>query len=81
MDASAVKLLVQLGTYGPLGIFAAFMAILFFLERKRVKELTDKVIELSQAHIKITADHEKAYEALERAFDKAIDVVVEKNHG
>ena len=78
MDGATIKLLVQLGTYGPLGIMAALGFVLFMLERRKNEKLTDKLLEVSIASIQTAAEHSKAYAPLERVFDRAIDVLSEQ---
>jgi len=75
MDAATIKLLVQLGTYGPLGIMSALGFMLFILERRKNEKLTEKLLEVSIASIKAAEEHSKAYSPLERVFDRAIDVL------
>jgi hypothetical protein len=78
MDPTAIKALSSLYVYGPLGILAVLGFILFFLERKRVTELTDKLSELSNASIKADMEHTKTYEAMERVMEGTMRVLVER---
>lgn len=85
MDATLVKVLIQLGTYGPLGIMSVLFVILFFLERKKteaerkkVDELASKLHEVSLASIKADMEHSKAYEPMEKIFDAALRLLAER---
>lgn len=85
MDTHLVKLLIQLGTYGPLGIMSVLFVILFFLERRKteaerqkVDELASKLHEVSLASIKADMEHSKAYEPMEKIFDAALRLLSEK---
>ena len=85
MDSSLIKVLIQLGTYGPLGIMSVLFFILFLMERKRteaerekVDALATKLHEVSMASIKADVEHSKAYEPMERIFDAAIRMLSEK---
>lgn len=78
MDPATVKLLVQLGTYGPLGIMAALGFLLFIFERRKNEKLTEKLLEVSLASIQAASEHSKAYAPLERVFDRAIDVLADQ---
>lgn len=73
MDPTVVKTLVQLGTYGPLGIMAVLGFMLFLLERKKTSELTDKLLEFAQASVKADAEHTKAMDALGKLYDVSTD--------
>jgi len=78
MDPATVKLLVQLGTYGPLGIMAALGFLLFIYERRKNEKLNEKLLEVSLASIQAASEHSKAYTPLERVFDRAIDVLADQ---
>ncbi len=73
MDPTVVKTLIQLGTYGPLGIMAVLGFMLFLLERKKTSELTDKLLEFAQASVKADAEHTKAMDALGKLYDVSTD--------
>ena len=73
MDPVMAKTLVQLGTYGPLGIMACMGFMLFLLERKKTSELTNKLLEFAQASVKADAEHTKAMEALGKLYDFSVD--------
>jgi hypothetical protein len=86
MDPATAKILIQIGTYGPLGLMAALGFWLFFLERKRTaeerkrnEELSTKLHELALESIRSDTEHSKAYGPLEKVFDKAIDVLADLN--
>lgn len=85
MDSSLIKILIQLGTYGPLGIMSVLFFVLFLMERKRtevertkVDELAAKLHEVSMASIRADVEHSKAYEPMEKIFDAAIRRLSEK---
>lgn len=78
MEPAALKALSSLYVYGPLGVLSALGFFLFFLERRRVRELTDKLSELSSASIRADMEHTKAYEAMERALDSTTRLLAEK---
>lgn len=78
MEPTALKALSSLYVYGPLGVLSVLGFLLFFLERKRVRELTDKLSELSGASIKADMEHTKAYEAMERALDSTTKLLAER---
>lgn len=85
MDTHLVKVLIQLGTYGPLGIMSVLFVVLFFLERKKteaerekVDALANKLHEVSLASIKADMEHSKAYEPMEKIFDAALRLLSEK---
>jgi len=69
MDPALVKTLVQLGTYGPLGIMAALGFWLFIQERKKTSELTAKLMEFAKASVAADAEHTKGWEALGNLYD------------
>jgi len=85
MDPTLIKVLIQLGTYGPLGIMSGLFLVLFFLERKKteaerkkVDELASKLHEVSLASIKADMEHSKAYEPMEKIFDAALRLLSER---
>jgi len=85
MDTTLIKLLVQLGTYGPLGIMVVLFVSLFFMERrktdterKKVDDLANKLHEVSLASIRADMEHSKAYEPMEKIFDAALRLLSEK---
>lgn len=85
MDATLIKVLIQIGTYGPLGLMSALFVILFFLERKKteaerkkVDDLANKLHEVSLASIKADMEHSKAYEPMEKIFDAALRLLAER---
>lgn len=85
MDTHLIKVLIQLGTYGPLGVMVVLFVILFFMERKKteaerqkVDELASKLHEVSLASIKADMEHSKAYEPMEKIFDAALRLLAEK---
>lgn len=82
MDPATVKMLFQLGTYGPLGIMAALGFLLYMFERRKNDKLSEKLIEVSIASIQAAAEHSKAYGPLEKVFDRAIEALSERDrHG
>lgn len=78
MEPAAIKALSSLYVYGPLGILSILGFLLFFLERKRVWELTEKLTELSSASIKADMEHTKAYEAMERTQESTLRILAER---
>lgn len=85
MDPALAKILIQLGTYGPLGLMCVLFVILFFLERKKteaerekVDALANKLHEVSLASIKADMEHSKAYEPMEKIFDAALRLLAER---
>jgi hypothetical protein len=80
MDPTVVKTLINLGTYGPLGIMAAVGFMLFLLERKKTSELTSKLLEFAQASVKADAEHTKAMEALGKLYDISVDSMAALNN-
>jgi hypothetical protein len=64
MEPEILKLFVQLGTYGPLGIMVVVLLWLFIQERKKTAEMTAKLLEFAQASIQADAEHTKGWEAL-----------------
>lgn len=73
MDPALAKTLLQLGTYGPLGIMALLGFWLFLLERKKTSELTAKLMEFAQASVSADAEHNKAMEALGNLYDLGME--------
>ncbi len=87
MDTNTAKLLIQLGTYGPLGVMCALFFILFLLERKRVdaerkkvEELSHKLYEVGMGVIKSDVERDKIIEPMEKVFDAAVRALAEKSH-
>ena len=85
MDAAAAKALIQLGTYGPLGVMVVLFFILYWFqkeetqkERDRNTALQEKLHELSIISIKADMEHSKAYEPMEKVMDAAIKALAEK---
>lgn len=72
MDPSLAKTLLQLGTYGPLGVMALLGFWLFLLERKKTAELTAKVTEFAKASVAADVEHTKAMEALSSLYDLGV---------
>lgn len=79
MDPATAKILIQLGTYGPLGLMSALFFILYWLQKKETREQRDKNEELAEklhetamASIQADIEHSKAYDPLERVMDSAI---------
>lgn len=58
-----MQALIQLSNYGPGAIIGIVFAILFYLERKRCQQLSDKLTELATSSIKAEMNHSKVYEA------------------
>jgi len=63
MESTLAQILLQLATHGPgIGIGVVFL-IMFYLERKRCTQLSDKLIELATVSIKSDIEHTHVYEA------------------
>lgn len=72
MDPALAKTLLQLGTYGPLGVMALLGFWLFLMERKKTAELTAKVTEFAKASVAADVEHTKAMEALGNLYDLGV---------
>lgn len=79
MDPSIAKLLVQLGTYGPLGVMCVLLYVLYWqrgkeLEKERARnaELQKRVYELGIESLKADMEHTKVYGPIERIMDAAV---------
>lgn len=77
MDPTTVKLLVQIGTYGPLGVMAGVLLILLIRQQKASKEERDKnhalsqdLLELAKDSVKADAEHTAAINAMTKALDR-----------
>jgi hypothetical protein len=72
MEPEILKALVQLGTYGPLGIGFLLFVWLFIQERKKTAELTAKLLEFAQATVQAENEHTKGWEALGNLYQMGI---------
>jgi hypothetical protein len=81
MEQLITKCLLMLADHGPGFLFGALCLSLLVLERKRCAKdlgversrsssLTDKLIDLSNASIKVDVEHTAALKALEKAIDR-----------
>lgn len=85
MDPAAAKALLQLGTYGPLGIMCVLFFILFWMQRKetadereKTNKLAEKLHELGLASLRADMEHTKAYTSLEKVIDAALDAIAKR---
>ena len=69
MDPSFAKTLVQLGTYGPLGIMVVVAFYLYYMERQKTSELTAKLLEFAKTSVEADHEHAKAMEALGHLYE------------
>ena len=86
MDATTAKALLQLGTYGPLGIMCVLFFILFMLQKKETQterdkneKLAYKLHELGLASLKADMEHTQAYTALEKMIDATLDALAKRD--
>jgi hypothetical protein len=69
MDPVVIQILIQLSTYGPLGIMAVLSFWLFIQERRKTSELTSKLIEYAKASIEADVEHTKGWGALGNLYE------------
>jgi hypothetical protein len=78
MEAVLTKVLAALAAYGPGFIVAVVFIIFYWLERKKSESMAEKLQELAVASIKADLEHTKAYESLEKAFNAAVQALVDR---
>jgi hypothetical protein len=78
MEAALAKALAMLAAYGPGFVVAVIFIILYLLERKKSEKSAEKLQELAVASIKADLEHTKTVDAMQRAFDGALNALANR---
>lgn len=78
MEAALAKALQMLAAYGPGFVVAVIFVILYLLERKKSEKSAEKLQELAVASIKADLEHTKTVDAMQKAFDGALNALARR---
>lgn len=78
MEAALAKALQMLAAYGPGFVVAVIFIILYLLERKKSEQSAEKLQELAVASIKADLEHTKTVDAMQKAFDGALNALARR---
>jgi len=75
METTLTKALLMLANYGPGFIVAVIFIVLYLLERKKSEKSAEKLQELAVASIKADLEHTRTVDAMQKAFDSALNAL------
>ena len=78
METALAKALQMLAAYGPGFVVAVIFIILYLLERKKSESAAEKLQELAVASIKADLEHTKTVDAMQKAFDSALNALANR---
>jgi hypothetical protein len=75
MESALIPLINKLAEYGPGFLIAGIFLVLYVLEQRKNKSLSEKLFELSLASLKADMEHTKAVASLEKSLDVLIGIL------